>query len=381
MKQSTWFLSILLILCLLLSFTGCREKKERDSQVENTSSSIQTYTIGNVSITMDVAKVDVYGMYETDITNRTTDNSYKLMPGKTYIQDPTIHISADSDDAWLFVKIENQISDVTEPLQLNGWQPVEGYDNLYVYTGSGIAPVAVAGSYDIVVFESFTIRGDATNQQLEQMKNKSISVNAFGIQAEGVRMEDAVRKAANALGVKQVFNGSHIKAGVLDTELDNKTTLFTIDNTWEPGYSETASTTLENVGNLALKYSFSIANLQCEGNANIAKVLEVYSGVYPGVDAETGASIIDGTLLGTLAELAEQGTFVIYDDNGTNVLLPGDKTPINLIIKMKESAGNEYQNAQCSFDINVLATQIPYEVDDNNNPDYDQEAAFELPTR
>ena len=185
----------------------------------------------------------------------------------------------------------------------------------------------------------------------------------------------------------EFIKGNVIKAGELNIELDSETALFTINSIWEPGYSETASNALENVGNLALKYSFSIANLQYEGNANynadanIAEVLEVYSGVYAGVDAETGASIIDGTLLGTLAELAEQGTFVIYDDNGTNVLLPGDKTPINLIIKMKESAGNEYQNAQCSFDINVLATQIPYEVDDNNNPDYDQEAAFELPTR
>ncbi len=180
----------------------------------------------------------------------------------------------------------------------------------------------------------------------------------------------------------EFIKGNVIKAGELNIELDSETALFTINSIWEPGYSETAANALENVGNLALKYSFSIANLQYEGNANydadanIAEVLEVYSGVYAGVDAETGASIIDGTLLGTLAELVEQGNFVIYDANGTNVLLPGEKAPINLVIKMKESAGNEYQLAQCSFDINVLATQVPYEVDGNNNPDYDKEADF-----
>ncbi len=180
----------------------------------------------------------------------------------------------------------------------------------------------------------------------------------------------------------EFIKGNVIKAGELNIELDSETPLFIIDRPWEPGYSETASNVLENIGNLALKYSFSIANLQYEGNtnydadANIAEVLEVYSGVYAGVDPETGASIIDGTLLGTLAELVEQGNFFIYDANGKNVLLPGEKAPINLIIKMKESAGNEYQLAQCSFDINILATQVPHEVDDNNNPNYDQEATF-----
>ncbi|MBR6548137.1 MAG: hypothetical protein IKT68_01200 [Clostridia bacterium] len=171
----------------------------------------------------------------------------------------------------------------------------------------------------------------------------------------------------------EFIKGNVIKAGTLDIELGSDTKLFSVSELWEPGYSEAAATTLKNVGTLALKYSFSIANLQYEGEANIAEVLDVYAGVYTGEVDANGSSVIDGTLLGTLAELNEMDNFGITDDG---VLLPGEETPVKLVIKMQESAGNEYQAAQCSFDINILATQVPYEVDGNNNPNYDQEATF-----
>ena len=68
-----------------------------------------TFTVGNVKITLDEAKVNEYGVKDGD--TRVTENTYKLMPGHTYTKDPTIHVDANSEDCWLFVKIVDEIAE------------------------------------------------------------------------------------------------------------------------------------------------------------------------------------------------------------------------------------------------------------------------------
>ncbi len=373
MKKNTWLLSILLILCLTVSFTGCGETTKQNTSLSNESSSDSNLpeqptqgaikTIGNVHITLDEATVDPYGMYVTDASNRTLNNTYKLIPGHTYTKDPTLHVREDSDSAWLFVKIENQLSDIIEPLQLNGWQLLEGYDNFYTYTGVGNPPIAVAGGNDIVVFESFTVRSDASNDQFSQLQDRSILVEAFGIQSQGVSFEDAAKEATKHWDLrKKLPSGSNIQAGTLDMALNSDTQLFFISEKWEPGYVEYAADTLKNVGDLALKYRFSIANVQREGDANLADVLEVYVGT-------TAEDMVPANFLGTLQDLIDADSFDIKD-NG--FLLPGESKAVELMIHMVEEAGNEYMTAEITFDITITATQIPYEPDGFGNSTYDQ---------
>ena len=359
MKLSRIIATVFIMVCIVTVFTGCATYATLSHLTNPEPKPTNTFTIGNVSITLDEAKVDPYGNYVTDASNRTLNNTYKLTPGTTYIKDPTIHISADSDDAWLFVKIENQLSDIIEPLQLNGWQLVNGYHDFYTYTGIGTRPITVAGGNDIVVFESFTVRSDAS---LSQLQGRSILVEAVGIQTQGVSFEDAAKEAANALGLKKTLSGSSIQAGTLDTELNSDTKLFSISELWEPGYSKAAATTLKNVGDLALKYRFSIANVQREGDANLADVLEVYVGT-------TADDMVPANFLGTLQDLIDADSFDIKD-NG--VLLPGESKAVELMIHMVEEAGNEYKAAEITFDITITATQLPYESDGFGNSTYDQ---------
>ena len=89
-----------------------------------------TFTVGKVVITLDEAKVDEYGVAENG-ADRVTENTYKLMPGHTYVKDPTIHVDAESEDCWLFVSIVDEIAaiqDVTTveaQMRSNGWLPLE----------------------------------------------------------------------------------------------------------------------------------------------------------------------------------------------------------------------------------------------------------------
>ena len=63
------------------------------------------FTVGNVDISLDEAKVDEDGEIVPE-ADRVISNAYKLMPGGNYTKDPTVHVTDDSEDSYLFVKVE-----------------------------------------------------------------------------------------------------------------------------------------------------------------------------------------------------------------------------------------------------------------------------------
>ena len=171
--------------------------------------------------------------------------------------------------------------------------------------------------------------------------------------------------------------GNKIQAGTLGIELSTTGdggVILASDGQWEPGYSEKADATVTNTGSLWLKYDLSVENLQSGGNADLAEVLDVYS-------VAEGAQSLDGaTKIGTLADLAA-GTATLGQDA---VLAPqgysgsdaASSSKLNLVVKMRESAGNEYQGASVSFDVVVKATQQAHEADGFGNDQYDANATL-----
>lgn len=159
-----------------------------------------TFTVGNVKITMDEKDVDNDTNTADNVAingeQRDKANSYKLMPGQTYTKDPIIRVDANSENCYLFVTVDNQISSieatgnttVAAQMAANGWQAVENQTNLYVYIGKAegaSAPLAVAKSNNVPVFEKIVVSDDATNTSLEAVNGKTIVVNAYAVQTEG----------------------------------------------------------------------------------------------------------------------------------------------------------------------------------------------------
>ena len=54
-----------------------------------------TFTVGNVAITLDEAKVTDAGN-PVEGADRVKANIYKLIPGHEYTKDPTVHVTANS---------------------------------------------------------------------------------------------------------------------------------------------------------------------------------------------------------------------------------------------------------------------------------------------
>ena len=142
-----------------------------------------TFTVGKVTITLDEADVNNDGTYVSNKDARVDANEYKLIPGHTYIKDPTIHVADDSEECWLFVKVENGLANaeaegstsIESQMAAKGWAKVDGTD-VYAY-----ATKQVAGA-DVVVFDTFKIAGTT---DVSQYEDAEIVVTAYAIQADG----------------------------------------------------------------------------------------------------------------------------------------------------------------------------------------------------
>ena len=138
----------------------------------STDTVTNTFTVGKVAITLDEAKVDPDGT-PVQGAARVDKNDYHLLPGHTYTKDPTVHVAADSEDCYLFVKVENGIAAIEDPsntiasqMAAKGWEAVAGKSGVYVYTNKTSEPFAVTRGSNVPVFEEFTILGTVTNDQL-----------------------------------------------------------------------------------------------------------------------------------------------------------------------------------------------------------------------
>lgn len=136
---------------------------------------------------------------------------------------------------------------------------------------------------------------------------------------------------------------------------------------WEPGYVQVRHVKVENIGTLALKYQFAIqVNGELATNAyghTLADAIDVYY-VDPAMQVADRAALVDnyklGSLTDVLANLNATGSGVLYPEGKGHNL-----DTVTIALKMREDAGNEYQNMAVgtSFSVQLLATQYTYERD------------------
>lgn len=184
MKKKFALMATSLVLVAALAVGGTLAYLTSQDEVVN------TFTVGNVAITLDEARVNPDGTPVADAA-RVKANSYKLIPGHTYVKDPTIHLDSQSEDCYLFVKVENGISDIeasdnniASQLTSNGWNSLEGNNGVYYYTHDGQTIVSVGDNNDYKVFDSFTINGDANVGSVDTINTK-ITITAYAVQADG----------------------------------------------------------------------------------------------------------------------------------------------------------------------------------------------------
>lgn len=183
-----------LILCLVLvaalSVVGTLAYLTSSDTVTN------TFSVGRIEIKLDEYKTDEYGTADTT-AERVKENDYLLVPGHTYSKDPTVHVKSDSEEAYLFVQVTNDIeaieADTTIAAQIekNGWKPLAGEDGVYWREYTPEEGKETPEYLDYPVFESFTIAGTADSAALSSYEGATVEIVAYAIQSMEIANEAA----------------------------------------------------------------------------------------------------------------------------------------------------------------------------------------------
>ena len=176
--------ALLLVMCavLLVVTTVMATLAFLTSQTEVVKN---TFTVGNIEITLDEAKVTAYGVKDGD--SRVKANAYKLVPGQTYDKDPTVHVAANNEKCYVFVKVENGIvgfeagtNTIANQIVTNGWTALDGHAGVYYK----VVEANVTGNdAELVVFSQFVIADSVDKTALAGINdNTVVKVTAYAIQ-------------------------------------------------------------------------------------------------------------------------------------------------------------------------------------------------------
>lgn len=246
MKAKTKTKALLMSLCAVLlvaaSVLGTMAYLTDSKDVKN------TFTVGNVVIKLDEAKVDENGTQVVDKDGnpvaRVTENEYKLLPGHTYTKDPTVTVLKPSVASYVRMKVT--FNNASEIIAMCGADPdlvddpydedvTNAYPLIYMvnftedidmyWTGAAISSMTetedmlkdakyfvydqnantltyyfyynttvAAPTADVkldTLFDSITVPEWATNDQLKALKDFEITVVAEAIQKDGFANADA----------------------------------------------------------------------------------------------------------------------------------------------------------------------------------------------
>ncbi len=185
---------------------------------------VNTFTVGNVDITVDETEVTPDGE-PTGEDNRVESNNYHLMPGHTYVKDPTTTVHAGSEESFIRMVVTlNKLSELKGIAALGGenfalenlvtgldsaiWVPVPAatvedeeantitYEFRYYQTVD-----ASAATEDIVLeplFTNIVIPGEVTGDELATLADMQILINGHAIQSLSFADADAAWAAFDA---------------------------------------------------------------------------------------------------------------------------------------------------------------------------------------
>lgn len=149
-----------------------------------------SFTAGKVVISLDEGKLSSDGRTVDSGVARVKANTYNIVPGAKYDKDPVVHVEKGSENAWIFVKVDNGISAIEDStntiaaqITANGWTALGvAYPGVYYreYTQDNTKDV------DYKVFETFKVSTSETAATLSSggYTSKSVDVTAYAIQKE-----------------------------------------------------------------------------------------------------------------------------------------------------------------------------------------------------
>ena len=204
-KSKALLLTLCAVLLVAASVMGTMAYLTSTDKVEN------TFTVGNVKITLDEAKVNTDGTPVTP-AERVKANEYKLLPGHTYTKDPMVTVLNGSEASYIKMTVTfskaSALDAIFAPTGADLISIFNGYDSAnWIYKDNTKDANADTRTYEFwyketvgaptadvaldALFDSITVPGTITNEQLATIEGMTITVNAYAIQADGFANADA----------------------------------------------------------------------------------------------------------------------------------------------------------------------------------------------
>lgn len=183
----------------------------------STDTVTNTFTVGKVNIKLDEAKTNPDGTL-VEGAERVKANSYKLLPGHTYNKDPMVTVLSGSESSYVKMTVTfskaNELDAIFAPDGADMLKIFNGYDaTKWTYKGNTKDATANTRTYEFwykeavaaptanvaldALFDSITVPGEITNEQLATIEGMTITVNAYAIQADGFADAEAAWAAFN----------------------------------------------------------------------------------------------------------------------------------------------------------------------------------------
>ena len=146
-----------------------------------------TFTVGKVEITLTESPLKEDGTYGEPAEG--TQNAYQLIPGKSYKKDPKVTVAGDSEDCWLFVKIEEDgnaatFIDYTSTLTTaNQWTQGDGTNIPADVWYREVKKTDTTRSWNLLENDTITINGDnVTNENMNAAASAALKYTAYAVQ-------------------------------------------------------------------------------------------------------------------------------------------------------------------------------------------------------
>ena len=180
----------------------------------DTDEVVNTFTVGQVGLSLDETDVDEKGQ-PIEGADRVKSNEYHLLPGLTYVKDPTVTVDANSEEAYVRMILTVHNASAVQAILTNhnlgdfsvllkDWD-----ETVWIYEGFEEDTAANTISFEFrykstvdaddtalpldPLFKSITVPGEATNEEMKALNDGSFKMVVVGhaIQAAGFDSEDA----------------------------------------------------------------------------------------------------------------------------------------------------------------------------------------------
>ena len=177
MNKRTLVLSLALVLALATATGGTLAWL-----IDETEPVTNVFTYGDVNIDLEESPSD-----KDDGDDDPNTNEYQMVPGKDITKDPMVTVYANSEDCWLFVKIEESTNfdDFMTYTVADGWTELTGVEGVSgVYYRTVEASTSDQG-FAVIKDNTVTVKGGVTKAQMDALATgtyPTLTVTAYACQ-------------------------------------------------------------------------------------------------------------------------------------------------------------------------------------------------------